>query len=119
VSQAYSAVHYGGTWTTSTSSIWWGETAKWSSKAGSTVSYTFTGKSISWVGLKAANRGKVKVYVNGVLTATVDLYAATTQKQMLVWTASYATAASRTVTIKVLGTAGRPRVDIDGFIVGR
>ncbi len=118
VSQAYSTIRYAGTWSTSTSSTWWGSTAKSSSRAGSTVRYTFTGKSISWVALKAANRGKAQVYVNGVLRATVNLYSATTQSQVLVWTATYATSASRTVTIKVLGTAGRPRVDVDGFIVG-
>jgi len=118
VSQAYSAVHYTGTWASSTSPTWWGGTAKSSSKAGSTASYTFTGRSIGWVSLKATNRGKAQVFVNGVLKATVDLYSATTQKQTVVWSINYATSASRTVTIKVLGTAGRPRVDVDGFIVG-
>ena len=90
VSQAYSTIRYAGTWSTSTSSTWWGSTAKSSSRAGSTVRYTFTGKSISWVALKAANRGKAQVYVNGVLRATVNLYSATTQSQVLVWTATYA-----------------------------
>jgi hypothetical protein len=119
ISQASSAVHYHGTWATSTSTTWWGGTARWSSMKGSTVSYTFTGKSIALVGLKAANRGKANVYVNGVLNATVDLYSATTLRQRIVWSANYATSATRTVTIKVLGTSGRPRVDIDGFVVVR
>jgi hypothetical protein len=119
VSQASASVHYRGTWSTSTSSTWWGGTAKSSSKAGSTVSYTFTGRSIAWVGLKAASRGKAYVYINGVLKATVDLYSATTLKQRIVWSASYSTLATRTITIKVLGTTHRPRVDIDGFLVGR
>jgi hypothetical protein len=118
VSQASSAVHYAGSWTTSTSTQWWGGTARSSSKAGSTASYTFTGKSIAWVGLKASNRGKANVYVNGVLKATVDLRSTTVQKQVVVWAANYSTSARRTVTIKVLGTSGRPRVDVDGFIVG-
>jgi hypothetical protein len=66
----------------------------------------------------ASNRGKAQVYVNGVLKATIDLYSATTLKQRIVWSANYSTSATRTVTIKVLGTSGRPRVDVDGFIVG-
>jgi hypothetical protein len=53
-----------------------------------------------------------------VLKATVDLYSATTLRQRIVWSANYSTSATRTVTIKVLGTSGRPRVDVDGFIVG-
>jgi hypothetical protein len=117
VSQAYPAVHYAGTWATSTSPTWWGGTAKSSSKAGSTVTYSFTGRSIAWVGFKGINRGKAQVYVNGVLRATVDLYAATSQKQRIVWSTTYATSATRTVLIKVLGTSGRPRVDADGFLV--
>jgi hypothetical protein len=118
VSQASGAVRYAGTWATSTSATTWlGGTAKNSSRAWSTASYRFTGKSIAWVGLKGPGRGKASVYVNGVWKATVDLYSATTLKQRIVWSANYSTSATRTITIKVLGTAGRPRVDIDGFIV--
>jgi hypothetical protein len=118
VSQSAAAVHYRGTWSTSTSSIWWGGTARRSATARSTVSLTFTGKSIAWVGLKAATRGKAEVYINGVFKATVDLYSASTLKQRIVWSANYASSATRTITIKVLGTSHRPRVDVDGFIVG-
>jgi hypothetical protein len=118
VQQSSSLVHYRGTWATSTSTTWWGGTARSSSTKGSTASYTFTGKSIAWVGLKAATRGKAYVYINGVLKATVNLYSATTLRQRIVWSAYYTTSATRTITIKVLGTSGRPRVDVDGFIVG-
>ncbi|MEO5939555.1 MAG: hypothetical protein ABIZ72_01525 [Candidatus Limnocylindrales bacterium] len=115
--QSSSLVHYRGTWSTSTWSGWWGGTARSSSTKGSTASFTFTGRSIAWVGLKAATRGKAYVYVNGVLKATVNLYSATTLRQRIVWSANYAASATRTITIKVVGTAGRPRVDIDCFIV--
>jgi hypothetical protein len=118
VSQSSSAVRYRGSWVTSTSTVWWGGTARSSSTKGSTATYTFTGRKIAWVGLKGANRGKAQVFVNGVLKATVDLYSATTLKQRIVWSANYSTSATRTITIKVLATPGRPRVDIDGFIVG-
>lgn len=118
VQQSSSAVVYHGTWATSTSTIWWGGTARSSSTKGSTVSYTFTGRSIAWVGLTASNRGKAYVYINGVLKAAVDLYSPTTLKQRVVWAANYSTSATRTITIKVVGTSGRPRVDVDGFVVG-
>ena len=118
VAQSSPLVHYHGSWTTSTSTTWWGSTARSSSSAGATATYTFTGKSIAWVGLKAYNRGKAQVFVNGVLKATVDLYSATTKKQVVVWSQTYSTSATRTITVKVLGTVHRPRVDVDGFIVG-
>jgi hypothetical protein len=119
ISQTDMRVHYHGSWTSvSSSTTWWGGTARSSSTAGSTVSYTFTGKSVAWVGLKAATRGKADIYINGVRKATIDLYSTSTLKQRIIWSATYASSATRTITIKVLGTGGRPRVDIDGFITG-
>ena len=118
VSQSSTAVKYAGSWTTVSSSAYWGGTSRASSKAGSTATYTFTGRAISWVGLKSKTRGKARIYINGVLKATVDLYSSTTLSKYLIWQATYSTSAKRTITIKVLGTAGRPRVDVDGFIVG-
>ncbi len=116
--QTATAVTYSGVWSNSTSTTWWGGTAKASSVAGATAKVKFTGRRFAWIGLKAANRGKAQVFVNGVLTATVDLYNATQQGQRVVWGGTWATAAARTITIKVLGTSGRPRVDVDGFVVG-
>jgi hypothetical protein len=119
ISQSIPAVHYHGSWTTVTSStIWWGGTARSSSTAGSTVSYTFTGRSIAWVGVKAPTRGKARIYVDGALQGTVDLWLSTVHKQHLIWQKTWSTAASRTITIQVLGTVNRPRIDVDGFIVG-
>ena len=118
ISQSSAAVHYVGRWYTSLSTIWWGGSARSSTARRATASYTFTGRTIAWVGLKAVTRGKAQVFINGVLKATVDLYSATTKKQLIVWSGSWSTSATRTITIKVLGTSGRPRVDVDGFIVG-
>jgi hypothetical protein len=109
---------YAGSWGTSTSTAWWGGKARASSSPGATVKMTFAGRSFAWVGLTAKTRGKARVYVNGVLKATIDLYSATTEAQRLVWTASWSTSATRTVTIKVVGTSGRPRIDVDAFLVG-
>jgi hypothetical protein len=120
VQQSSTSVHYRGTWSTSMSaSTWWGGSAKSSSSKGATASLTFSGRSIAWVGLKAANRGKAYVYVNGVLKATVDLRSTTTLTKRVVWSAAYSTSATRTVMVKVIGTSGRPRIDVDGFLIGR
>ena len=121
VSQASSGVKYGPTtsrWHTVTSTTYWGGTAKYASTASSTASYSFTGRSFAWVSLKASTRGKANVYVDGVLKATIDLRSTTTLKQQVVWQTTFATSARHTVMIKVLGTSGRPRVDVDGFFYG-
>ena len=121
VSQASSGVKYGPTasrWHSVTSTTYWGGTAKYASIASSTASYSFTGRSFAWVSLKASTRGKANVYVDGVLKATIDLRSTTTLKQQVVWQTTFATSARHTVMIKVLGTSGRPRVDVDGFFYG-
>ena len=38
------------------------------------------------MGAKSANSGKVKVYVDGTLKATVDLYSSTTKYRQTLWT---------------------------------
>jgi hypothetical protein len=120
VQQSSSLVRYRGSWATVTgSTTWWGGSARMSTAKGATATFTFTGRSIAWVSLKAPKRGKAYVYINGSLKATVDLYSAATQKAVVVWSALYSTSATRTITIKVVGTSGRPRVDVDGFLIGR
>ncbi len=122
IQQRARSVHRTGTWTTTPvdDSIWWGGTADHSSSKDATVSLTFTGRSIAWIGRMQPGRGMARVYVSGVLKATIDL-GATSIAQDVVWSATYATSATRTITIKVLGNSARiggtPRIDVDGFVV--
>jgi hypothetical protein len=113
------AVRYRGSWPTGTSKTsFWGGSTHYSTAAGATASYTFTGRSIGWVGVRARTRGQARIYINGVYQETVELWSGTTMTQHLIWQKTYPTSATRTITIKVVGTTGRPRVDVDGFIVG-
>jgi hypothetical protein len=120
IQQSSSSVVYHGPWTTSTSTTWWGGSAKGSTTSGSTASLTFTGRQVAWIALKAPNRGKAQVYLDGVLRGTVDLYAPTLLKQRVIWRSSWPSGLNdntHTIRIRVLGTAGRPKVDVDGFFV--
>ena len=47
----------------------------------------------------------------------MDLHASKWTSKMLACQYRFATSATRTVTIVVVGTVGRPRVDVDAFIV--
>jgi hypothetical protein len=112
------AARYSGTWTTALSDvIWWGGTTRSSTTKNSTASYAFTGRSIAWVSARGPDRGKAAVYVDGVLKATIDLFASRSRTQVVVWSMNFSASVKRTVTIKVLGTTGRPRVSVDGFVV--
>ena len=116
--EASASVKYSGTWATSTSSVYWGSKAKASSQAGAKASLTFTGRTIEVVSRKGPARGKAQIYINGVLKATLDLYASTYQNQRVVWAGAWSSSATRTITVRVVGTSGRARVDLDAFVVG-
>ncbi len=107
-----------GTWSTQTAAAFSGGSTRFASKAGASASYTFSGRSISLVTTVAPNRGAVKVYVDGKLDATVDTMAvgSATYRQVT-WQHNWASAGTHTVKLVVVGTAGRPRVDLDAFVV--
>jgi len=119
VQQSSTAVRYGHGWTTSSSSAYAGGSVRYATAAGSTASYTFTGRSIALVSTTALTRGKVKVYVNGVYLTTLDLRSSATRYRAVVWQRTWSTTATRTIKLVVVGTAGRPRVDIDAFLTVR
>jgi hypothetical protein len=114
--QSASSVRYRRTWRTVSAMGYWGGTARTSTAAGATASVTFTGRSFAWVGVKGPGRGRARVSVDGRVVATVDLKATSTRYERLVWARTWTTSGTHTVTIRVLGTAGRPRVDVDGFV---
>ena len=58
--------------------------------------------------------GQAKVYFVGVYVATIDLKGASASR-VQVFTKTWSTVGSHRISIKVVGTAGRPRVDIDAF----
>ncbi len=109
-------VRYSGTWSTSSSTSYSGGSTRQTSAAGARATYTFTGRSVGLVTTKAPNRGKVKVYVNGVYLETIDLYASTSRHRLVAWQRAWSTSGTRTIAFVAVGTAGRPRVDIDAFI---
>ncbi len=117
VQQSSSAGRYGGTWYSTSSTAYSGGSAKYANVAGRSATYTFTGRSIAFVTTKAPTRGKVRIYVNGVYVATVDLYRSSTQYRVLVWQKTWSTSGTRTIKLVVVGTAGRPRIDLDAFVV--
>jgi hypothetical protein len=86
-----------------------------SKTAAATASFTFTGLGVGWVAPKATNRGQAYVYIDGTYIGTVDLYSATTSAKPVVLSRYWTTRGTHTMTVKVVGTSGRPQVDVDAF----
>ncbi|MGW2825697.1 N-acetylmuramoyl-L-alanine amidase [Streptomyces sp. NPDC001443] len=105
-----------GTWTGKTSTSYLGGASLGSSTKNASLSWTFTGRSVSWIVSRAATSGQADVYVDGTKAATVDLKSATTAYRSAIWTKNWSVAGKHTVKIVVTATSGRPTVTTDGIV---
>jgi hypothetical protein len=113
--QSSTKVHYSGTWRSASAASHWGGSDRYSVRAGAKATFTFTGRAFAWVASTGPSRGSAKVYVNGVHVKTLSLSASKGTSRRVVFAQSWSTSAKRTVVVRVVGTSGHPRVDIDGF----
>jgi N-acetylmuramoyl-L-alanine amidase/Bacterial Ig-like domain len=119
VQQTSSSVTYHGTWTTTTSTVYSGGSDRYATAAGSSASISTSTRGVAFVTTRGPSRGQARVYVDGVLKATVDLNAASTQYRYVAYVASWSSLGTHRLTVIVVGTAGHPRVDLDAFEVLR
>ncbi|MFF4112343.1 N-acetylmuramoyl-L-alanine amidase [Streptomyces sp. NPDC001714] len=105
-----------GTWTARSSTSYLGGKSYSSGSKGASLSWTFTGRSASWVVSRASTSGQAYVYVDGTKVATVDLKSTTTSYRQAIWTRTWSSSAKHTVKIVVVGTSGRPTVTTDGLV---
>ena len=110
---------YTGSWALSSSSSWSGGKTKYATKANAAVSFTFIGRAVAVVAPKSTTRGSVRVYVDNVYKGPLSLYRSPSASRMLVFGTSWTANGTHTVKFVVVGTAGRPRVDIDAWVVLR
>jgi hypothetical protein len=106
-----------GTWSIANSSSFDGGHVRYSTKANSSMSVAFTGTGIAWVAPTGPTRGAARVYLDGVLQKAVSLYTKAPAFRKLMYTHMWAAQGTHTLKIVVVGTAGRPRVDVDAFVV--
>ena len=98
------AVTYNGTWYLNTNPTQSGGTAVLATDAGSRATVTFTGTGVKWITYRDAWSGIAKVYVDGALTKTVDMYFASDQARTEGFFVTGLTAGTHTLTIEVTGT---------------
>jgi N-acetylmuramoyl-L-alanine amidase/Bacterial Ig-like domain len=117
--QSSTAIVYHGNWTTTISSVFSGGSARYATAYGASASLTTTARSLAFVSTVGPSRGAVRVYVDGVLRTTIDLYATTTSYRRVVFAQTWTSSGTHTIKVFVVGTAGRPRVDLDAFEIIR
>ncbi len=106
-----------GRWNRTTSPSYDGGGARSTRSVGGIARFTFTGSTFAWVSARSPVRGAARVYVNGVFAGNVDTYSPSSAARLMVFSKTWTRSAKRTVEIRVDGTPGHPRVDLDAFVV--
>jgi subtilisin len=119
VQESSAAVQRSAGWLGYASSYALGGKATSATRAGTWMRHTFTGRGIALVGPKGPGRGRAEVRLDGIRVSTIETRAATSGSRWLLYAAAVDPAVPHTIEIRVLGTAGRPRVDVDAFLVLR
>lgn len=111
------AASYRGDWSTATDSNAHRGARRSATAAGTSVSFSFHGTNVAWVARYGTDRGRARVYVDDNLVATVDTKRSRVRHRRVAFQAKWAQAGQHTVRIELEGTSGRPRVDVDAFVV--
>ncbi|MBI5192680.1 MAG: hypothetical protein HZA08_04450 [Nitrospirae bacterium] len=104
-----------GTWTSNT--FWTPSGGSWisSTTKNDTVSFSFNGSGVAWIGFKYSAFGKAYVYIDNVLQATVDLYDPNQLNQQVLWSISNLANTSHTLKIEVAHIKNPSSV---GYMIG-
>jgi hypothetical protein len=114
-----SLAQYDGIWSTVTSTTASNGKLHATTRTGASVEFRTTARAIGIVARKRPGNGQAKVYVDGAYVQTIDLNGTTTQARVVVFNRSWPTNGVHTVKLVAVGTAGRPRVEIDAFAILR
>jgi spore germination protein YaaH len=119
VQQSSPAITYVGTWRVGESSHYSAMHDRFATSGGAAAKYTFTGRGIAWVTTRGPDRGAVKVYLDGMLVATVDTRASALAFRYVAWSRTWASSGTHRLTLVAVGTTGRSRIDLDAIEVLR
>ena len=101
---------YSGTWHDDSGSTFLNGTARYTSDADASVSFTFTGTAIQWYGQNDTNFGTANVYIDGVLVETVNVYGSMASQKLL-FSRTGLTAGEHTIRI----VRASATIDVDYF----
>jgi hypothetical protein len=115
--EANSPIVFTGAWARVAWSSAYGGYESYTTTAGATAQLSFTGQNIAVVSPAFSTSGRANIYLDGSFFKTVDLYSANLLARKVVFAARWSAVGSHSITVKVEGTSGRPRVDLDSLIV--
>jgi Pro-kumamolisin, activation domain len=110
------AIKYSAGWKRQALTGAYGGQVEYANVAGKTATLTIKGTQIAWVSTQGPTRGSASVKLDSGATVTINTHTTSPQTAHIVDVVSGA-AGTHTLVVKVLGTSGHPRVDIDAFLV--
>jgi uncharacterized delta-60 repeat protein len=114
------SIAYARIWKTQSLAGAYGGKLKYATARGAKATLSFTGTGVAWVAPESKTRGKAAVYLDGVKVATVDLFSNRPLARQVVFSkGNLDPARPHKLEVRNLGTSGRPRVDVDSFVVLR
>ncbi|MEP6637869.1 MAG: transglycosylase family protein [Chloroflexota bacterium] len=116
-SERSSLIAYVGTWRSASHAGYAGGAVKYSTRAGATATFTFSGRRVTWYGPVGPTRGRARILIDGTYVKTIDLYRSAFVARKAVFSRGWAAKGRHTLTIEVVGTPRHPYVAIDGFTV--
>jgi hypothetical protein len=120
VAENGSGVAFGGAgWTRTQSNISVGGYTTKGATSYSYVRYTIpanTGSTVGWVATSDWDRGQAKIYLNGAAVAVVDTYSSTQIARKIQYLTAIDPSRTNYLDVQILGTAGRPAIDVDAFV---
>lgn len=117
--ESSTVIAYTGRWVLSDTPTYIGGKAKYSTSAGATATASILGNRVGFLSRTGPTSGSARIYIDGVLKKTVNLYAATTGIRKLMFTYAWSSIGNHKMKIVVVGTAGHPRVTLDQILVLR
>jgi hypothetical protein len=94
---------------------WSARTGSYSRSAGGRANFTFTGTAATWIGFCSIHAGIARVYIDGSLLATVDLYSPTDQVAGPVFRADNLPQGTHTLTVE--STAAMNPKAVENYVV--
>jgi hypothetical protein len=116
ISDGSSSLSWAGTWRVAESTSFLGSKVHYATTAGAKVTFTTSKRGLAWLAAVGPTRGSARIYVDGTLVKTVSLYASSNGYRHLAFSTTWTTSKTRKIIIKVVGTSGHPRVDVDGLL---
>ncbi len=110
------SVRYVGTWGTAIKRDSLGGKTRFTTQPGATATLTFFGNGVAWVAWSDRKSGRATVCVDGQCGQPVDLrWWAGPRRAVTAF--NWAGSGRHTIEIRAEGTRGRPRIDVDAFVL--